>query len=49
MTQCNTVNIILSNLELNKLKSWIKNGTEVNLNFSSNVVCDSHDKNTFSA
>ena len=49
MTQCNTVSIKLSNLELNKLKSFIKNGTEVNLKFSSKVVRDSHDKNTFSA
>ena len=41
------MNIQLSNLELNKLKHGIKNGTEVNLRCSSNVVSDSHDKNSF--
>ena len=35
MTKYNTLNIELSNLQLNKLKSGIKNGTEVTLNFSS--------------
>ena len=30
MTQYNTLNVRLSNLWLNKLKSGIKNGTEVN-------------------
>ena len=29
MTQCNTLNVKLSNLQLNKLKSGIKNRTEV--------------------
>ena len=29
MTQCNTLNIKLSKLQINKLKSGIKNGTEV--------------------
>ena len=29
MTQCNTLNIKFSNLQLNKLKSVMKNGTEV--------------------
>ena len=28
MTKCNTLNLKLSNLQLNKLKSEIKNGTE---------------------
>ena len=41
------INIQLSNLELNKLKHGIKNGTEINLRCSSNVVSDSHDKNSF--
>ena len=31
MTQHNTLNVKLSNLQINKLKSEIKNGTEVNL------------------
>ena len=34
MTQYNTLNIKLSNLQLNKLKSGIKNGTEVTLKFN---------------
>ena len=34
-------------MELNELKHGIKNGTEVNLRCSSNVVSDSHDKNSF--
>ena len=29
MTQCNTLNVKLINSQLNKLKSAIKNGTEV--------------------
>ena len=29
MTQCNTLNVKLSNSQLNKLKSAIKNGIEV--------------------
>ena len=31
MTQYNTLNVKLSNLQLNKLKSGTKNGTEVTL------------------
>ena len=30
MTQCNTLNVKLSNAQLNKLKFGIKNGAEVN-------------------
>ena len=33
MTQCNTLNAKLSNSQLNKLKSGIKYGTQVTLNF----------------
>ena len=44
MTKCNNLNIELSNSQLNKLKSGMKNGTEVTLNLSSNVVGDSNDK-----
>ena len=32
MTQYNTLNVKLSNSQINKLKSGIKNGTEVTLN-----------------
>ena len=38
MTQYNTLNVKLSNSPLNKLKSAIKNGTEVTLNLSSNLI-----------
>ena len=37
----------MSNSQLNKLKSGIKNGTEVTLKFSLNVVGDSNDENNF--
>ena len=37
----------MSNLELKKLKSGIKYGTEVSLKLSSNVAGDSNDKNNF--
>ena len=49
MTQCNknTLNVKLSNLELNKLKSEIKNCTGVTLNHLSIVFCNYHDETTF--
>ena len=47
MTQYNTLNVKLSNSQLNKLKSTLKNGTKVTLNLSSNVVRDSNDGNDF--
>ena len=47
MTQYNTLNVKLSNSQLNKLKSRIKNDTEVNLNLSSNVIGNSSDVATF--
>ena len=47
MTQYNTLNIKLSNLQLNKLKSGIKNGTEVTLKFSSNVISNFNDEINF--
>ena len=40
MTQYNTLNVKLSNAQLNKLKSGIKNSTEITLILSSNVVSD---------
>ena len=45
MTQYNTLNVKLSHSQLNKLKSGIKNSTEVILKISSNVVGDSDDEN----
>ena len=47
MTQYNTLNVRLSNLQLDKLTSGIKNNTEVTFKISSNVVGDSDDENIF--
>ena len=47
MTQYSTLNIKLSNSQLNELKSETKNGTEVTLKLSSNLVGDSNDENNF--
>ena len=47
MTQYKTLNIKLSNSQLNKLKSGIKNGTEVTLKISSNIIGDSGDEKNF--
>ena len=47
MTQYNTLNIKLSNSQLNKLKYAIENGTEVTLNLSSNIIGYSNDENNF--
>ena len=41
MTQYNTLHVELSNSQLNKLKSGIKNGTGVTLNLSSNFIGES--------
>ena len=47
MTQCNTLNVKLSNSHLHKLKSGIENGIKVTLKISSNAFGDSNDKNNF--
>ena len=47
MTKYNTLNVKLSNSQLNKLKPGIKNGTGVTLKLSSNVAGDSNDENNF--
>ena len=47
MTQYKTFNVKLSNLQLNNLKSRIKDGTEVTLKISSNVAGDSNNENNF--
>ena len=47
MTQYNTLNVTLSNSQINKLKSGIKNGTGVTLNLSSNVIGDTNDERSF--
>ena len=38
MTQYKTLNVNMSNSQLNKLKSAKENGTEVALNLSSNLI-----------
>ena len=47
MTQYSKLNITLSNSPLNKLKSGIKNETEVTLNLSSNLIGISNDETNF--
>ena len=47
MTQYNTLHVKLSNSQLNKLKSAIKNGTKVTLNLSSNFIGNSNDETNF--
>ena len=47
MTQYNTLNVKLSNSQLNKLKSGINYGTEVTLNRSFKVIGDSNDQTNF--
>ena len=48
MTQYNSLNVKLSNSQLNKLKSTIKNESEVVLKLSSNMIGNSNDKTNFS-
>ena len=47
MTQYNSLNVRLSNSQLNKLKSAMKNKTEVVLRLSSNMVGNSDDETNF--
>ena len=47
MTQYNSLNVKLSNSQLNKLKSAIKNETDVVLRLSSNVIGNSSDNTNF--
>ena len=47
MTQYNTLNVKLSNSQLNKLKFAIKNGTGLTLNLLSNIIGDFNDENNF--
>ena len=48
MTQYNSLNAKLSNSQLNKFKSAIKNGTDVVLRLSSNMIGNSNDETNFS-
>ena len=47
MTQYNSLNIKLSNSQLNKLKSAIKSETEVVLRLSSNMISNCNNKTNF--
>ena len=47
MTQYNTLDVKLSNSQLNKLDSGIKNGTEVTLILQSNLIRNSNDETNF--
>ena len=47
MTQYKSIKVNMSNLQIKKLKSEIKNGTEVISNLSSDVVGDSNDNINF--
>ena len=47
MTQYNSLNVKPSNSQLNKLKSSVKNGTDVVLRLSSNMVGNSGDNTNF--
>ena len=47
MTQYNNLNVEMSHLQINKLKSEIKNGTDVTLKLSSTVAGHSNDENNF--
>ena len=47
MTQDNALNSNFYNSRINKLKSGIKNCTELTLNISSNVIVGSNDETNF--
>ena len=47
MTQCNTLNVKLSNSQLSKVKSGIKNDAEVTLKLLSTFLGDCNDENDF--
>ena len=47
MSQYNSLNVKLSNSQLSKLKSAIKNETDVALRISSNMVGNSNDNTNF--
>ena len=47
MTQYNSLNVKLSNSQSNELKSAIKNGTDVILRLSSNMIGNSDDEANF--
>ena len=44
MTQYNTLNVKLSDSQLNNLVSGIRNGTDITLNLSTNLIGNSKDE-----
>ena len=47
MNQCSSLNVKLSNSHLNKLKSAIRNKTEIVLRLSSKMIRNSNDQSNF--
>ena len=47
MNQCSTLNVKLPNSQLSKWKLGIKNGIEITLNLSSNLIDNSNDETNF--
>ena len=47
MTQYNILNVKLSNPQVSKLKSGIKDGTEITLKVSSSEIDDTNDETSF--
>ena len=47
MNEYDTLNVTLSNSQLNKLKSGIKNDTQITLNLSSNALGESDNETNF--
>ena len=47
MNQYNTLNVNLSNSQLNKLKSGTKTNAAVTVKITSNVIGDSNDENSY--
>ena len=47
MSQYKSLNVKLSNLQINKLESGTKDGNKITLQISSNVIGDSNDRNNF--
>ena len=47
MTQYNTINVKLFNSHINQVKSSIKNGIELTLNLSSNLIGTCNDETNF--
>ena len=47
MTQYKRLNVKLSNYQLSKVQSGIKNGIAITSNLSSNVIGDSNDETSF--